>query len=76
MALWHIMTVHELPDFYGTLWNINYLLCKLATHAKQAGQLKRGAKMGVTRSGVEQTSVLDRKGLCAGYFLALSDICI
>lgn len=76
LALWHIMTVHELPDLYGTSWNINYLLCRLATHAVQAGWLKRGMKMGANRSRVEQTAVLDRKELCAGYFLALSDMCI
>ena len=76
VALWHIMIFHELPDLYGTSWNISYLLCKLATHAKQAPQLRRGVKMGAKRSGVEQAALLDRKGLCAGCFLALSDICI
>lgn len=64
------MTVHELLDLYGALWNINDPLCKLAT------QLHSGVKTGASRSGVEQTAAADREGLCAAYFLALSDICI
>lgn len=51
------MTVHELLVLHGTLWNINYLLGKLATHAEQAGRMKRGVKTGANRSGVEQAAV-------------------
>lgn len=37
MTLWHITTVHELPDLCGTSWNINDPLCKLATQWGENG---------------------------------------
>lgn len=60
------MTIDELPALRGTSRAINSLLCKLATQAKQAGELKRGVKMGASTSGTE--SCTRQKGIVRWLF--------